>query len=65
MTKFYQRTFIVRLVNQAMRALIHQNMAPSGMHILSVQKCHVIRFFDWKMLMLDNLPSAHIHEITL
>jgi len=65
MTKFYQRTFIVRLVNQAMRALIHLNMAPSGMHILSVQKCHVIRFFDWKMLMLDNLPSAHIHEITL
>jgi deazaflavin-dependent oxidoreductase (nitroreductase family) len=37
MTKPYQRTFVVRLVNQVMRALIRLNLAPRGMYILSVQ----------------------------
>lgn len=37
MTKSYQRTFIVSLVNQVMRTLIRLNIAPPGMHILSVK----------------------------
>ncbi len=37
MTKPYQRTSIVQLVNQVMRALIRLNLAPKGIYILSVQ----------------------------
>jgi deazaflavin-dependent oxidoreductase (nitroreductase family) len=37
MSKTYQRNSIVRLVNQIMQTLIHLNLAPKGMHILTVQ----------------------------
>jgi deazaflavin-dependent oxidoreductase (nitroreductase family) len=37
MSKTYQRNFAVRLVNNFMQTLIHLNLAPKGMHILTVQ----------------------------
>jgi deazaflavin-dependent oxidoreductase (nitroreductase family) len=37
MPKTYQRNSIVRLVNHIMQTLIHLNLAPKGMHIVTVQ----------------------------
>ncbi len=37
MAKSYQRNFVVRLVNPIIQALIRLNVAPAGMHILSVR----------------------------
>jgi deazaflavin-dependent oxidoreductase (nitroreductase family) len=37
MAKSYQRTLMVRLVNQIMRTLNRLNVAPPGMHIVSVR----------------------------
>lgn len=54
MSKTYQRNFAVRMVNGVMKTLIRLNLAPKGMHILTVQGRKSGRFYSTPVTLVED-----------